>query len=338
MKTNTKTNFIAFLAAASMGMLMGAGSAGAQYILANGPQLQNAGDPQIINMNTYGQVSGGYIPANLPVVSPSGSGTGYVPPVPSYTANIYQGTGSAPQIINSGASSGQIAYAPQYASNIYSSTYGYGGPQIMNSSGATNTNTGGNGNVSTNAALLNATTLSANGVGTSSATLEGSYTFANNGSVMVWFEYGTTSNALNTKTVSQQMYAESANFNQKIIGLSANTTYYFRAAAQNGQTVDYGNIYTFTTKKVSTGAVVSSGGSSSSNSGNTVSNTVVEAEEIASIEDMDRSNLGALAFFGYGFFPNSLLGWILLIIIILVIILVARRYRNKDAHGHGGHH
>lgn len=337
MKTNIKTNFIAFLAAASVSMLVGAHSANAQYILANGPQLQSAGgNPQMINTNTYGPATGGYLPSNLPIISPSGAGTGNTPTqIVYYTAPITSGTGLVPQVASSGAGGNQIAYVPQYTAEIYSNSYG-SGPQIMNS--GNNTNTNGNGNVSTNAALLNVLTVGANGVGTTSATLEGSYTFAQNGNVMVWFEYGTASNSLTTKTVSQQLYAESGNFNQKIISLSANTTYYYRAVAQYGQTVDYGNIYTFTTKKVSTGAVVNAGGSSSSNTVSTVSNNVVEAEEIAPIEDMDRSNLGALAFFGYGFFPNSLLGWILLIVIILVIILVARRYRSKDAHGHGGHH
>lgn len=291
----------------------------------NGPVISSVGSGTTV------------IPMNVPVVAGSGVQTITPSPVVTYTSDITNGTAmNGPQIINSGNGGAQIAYIPMYTTDIYPYA-GNNGPQIMNSGNGTS-GSGNNGSYNS-ASVLNVVTLAANGIGSASATLEGSYAFANNGNVMVWFQYGTTTNSLNTVTVSQQLYGESSNFNQKIIGLTPNTTYYFRAVAQNGQTVDYGDIRALTTKKT---IVVGNGGGTTvvhaaSNKTQYVSDNTSSVEEVAPIEN-DRSNLGALAFFGYDFFPNTMLGWILLIIIILVIILLARRYQNKGDHGHGAHH
>jgi hypothetical protein len=302
------------------------------------PLVANAPMTYTANLPVISPTSAGYTmnPVNVPVVANSGA-TGPTQIV-TYTAPITSGSGSnSPQIINSGNGGAQIAYVPTYTTDIYPYA-GNSGPQIMSSGNGT-TGSGNNGSYNS-ASVLNVATLAANGIGSTSATLEGSYAFANNGNVMVWFQYGTSTNSLNTVTNSQQLYGESSNFNQKVIGLASNTTYYFRAVAQNGQTVDYGDIRSFTTKKIS---VASNGGGTTvvyaaTNNGSTVSNNTATVEEVEPIETTDRSNLGALAFFGYDFFPNTMLGWILLIIIILVIVLLARRYRNKDDHGHGAHH
>jgi len=56
------------------------------------------------------------------------------------------------------------------------------------------------------------------------------------------------------------------------------------------------------------------------------------AQDSAIAYDIDtvasRNALAGLAFWG-GFFPNTLLGWIILLIIILLLILLARRYRDR---------
>jgi len=90
-------------------------------------------------------------------------------------------------------------------------------------------------------------TNSASSIGQNSATLNGSVN-PNNSNTTVWFEYGTTQN-LGT-TVGNQSVGN-ANSNQNIIAylsnLSPNTTYYFRAVAQNSFGITYGAIMSFTT-------------------------------------------------------------------------------------------
>lgn len=73
---------------------------------------------------------------------------------------------------------------------------------------------------------------------------------------------------------------------------------------------------------------------------------------------MNRNNLAGLALFGDGFWPNSLLGWIILLLLILILVLIARYFYHRgnaqrgngtpathvhygaetnNQHGHGGY-
>ena len=92
------------------------------------------------------------------------------------------------------------------------------------------------------------TTFSASNVGTNYATLNG-YANSNNGTTInAWFEWGTSSYYFNNRTNQINYGTYSTNYNYYLNGLSQNTTYYYRAAAQNiyGQIV-YGNQMIFTT-------------------------------------------------------------------------------------------
>lgn len=65
-----------------------------------------------------------------------------------------------------------------------------------------------------------------------------------------------------------------------------------------------------------------------------------------------RSNIANRTFFGFGFFPGTLLGWIILIAIIILLVILIRRLVSRpavvvnnhhdshghDDHGHGSHH
>jgi hypothetical protein len=68
---------------------------------------------------------------------------------------------------------------------------------------------------------------------------------------------------------------------------------------------------------------------------------------------LQRSNLAGLALFGVGFFPGTLLGWVILIAVIILLILLFRRFAGRQTvvvnnnhdnnhghndHGHGNHH
>lgn len=91
------------------------------------------------------------------------------------------------------------------------------------------------------------TTNSATNISTNSATLNG-YVNSNNYSSNVWFEWGTASSYFGNSTPQISYGTQSANFSSTVYGLQPNTTYYYRAVAQNSQggTV-YGNQQSFTT-------------------------------------------------------------------------------------------
>ena len=93
---------------------------------------------------------------------------------------------------------------------------------------------------------INAQTNSATNVLNYSATLNGYFGAPYlNASANVWFQWGnTTSYGNNT---NQQSLYNSGSFSQNITGLSSNTTYHFRAAAQSNNTTVYGSDMTFYT-------------------------------------------------------------------------------------------
>jgi len=81
--------------------------------------------------------------------------------------------------------------------------------------------------------------------------------FTPNASTNAWFEYGTDI-SLGSSTfmnASSFYYGQSGNYSANIFGLTPNTTYYFRAIAQNTQSRVYGNISSFTTKLSGAGNV-----------------------------------------------------------------------------------
>jgi uncharacterized repeat protein (TIGR01451 family) len=88
-------------------------------------------------------------------------------------------------------------------------------------------------------------TRNATNVSTTSATLNGRVD-GNGHSVRAWFEYGTTY-SLGYTTSSSSYGSGSTNFSRSISGLAPNTTYYFRAVAENSIDTVYGNILSFRT-------------------------------------------------------------------------------------------
>ncbi len=92
-------------------------------------------------------------------------------------------------------------------------------------------------------------TYSATSVNQSSATLEASVN-PNGNSTSVWFEYGTT-NSFGYSTGRQSIGSGNSTVtrDEYVFGLQSNTTYYFRAVAQNSFGTVYGTALSFTTNQ-----------------------------------------------------------------------------------------
>jgi uncharacterized repeat protein (TIGR01451 family) len=89
-------------------------------------------------------------------------------------------------------------------------------------------------------------TNSATNVQNNAATLNGNlYDLAGSGSATVWFQWGQDTNYGNTTNSMTQTYT--GTFSQQIFNLSSNQTYHYRAVAQNGYGITYGQDMTFYT-------------------------------------------------------------------------------------------
>ena len=95
------------------------------------------------------------------------------------------------------------------------------------------------------------TTLSATGITTASAVIRGEVD-PNGEETDVWFEWGTSSTNLNRETSAEDAGdgTNDVDFDRTITGLSANTTYFYRAVAESNEGIDRGNILSFRTNTV----------------------------------------------------------------------------------------
>jgi phosphodiesterase/alkaline phosphatase D-like protein len=125
----------------------------------------------------------------------------------------------------------------------------------------------------TGAIAPTATTNAASGIGTTSATLNGTVN-ANNSSTTVTFEYGLTTAYNRTVTAVQSPVTGSTNtaVNAAVSDLLPNTTYHYRVAAVNAGGTIYGADMTFTTLAAPT--VLTTAASSVTTTGATLNGTV----------------------------------------------------------------
>lgn len=140
------------------------------------------------------------------------------------------------------------------------------------------TNTGGTTygadiTFTTGAIAPTATTNAASGIGTTSATLNGTVN-ANNSSTTVTFEYGETTAYGRTATADQSPVTGSTNtaVNAAVSALLPNTTYHYRVVAVNAGGTAYGADMTFTTLAAPT--VLTTPASSVTTTGATLNGTV----------------------------------------------------------------
>jgi len=141
------------------------------------------------------------------------------------------------------ASNGNISITVQNGSCSNVATF------TVNNVGGGNSG-GGSGGGSSNTYPTVVTVSSTNITGTS-ATLNGTVD-PNDHSTTAWFEYGTSSTlSTNTETTHVDMGSSNSveNLIKNITGLTANTTYYFRAVAENTHGIKKGDIESFTTSE-----------------------------------------------------------------------------------------
>jgi hypothetical protein len=114
---------------------------------------------------------------------------------------------------------------------------------------ASATVTVGNQNNNDNDDKPEVSTDSATSVDENSATLRGELEdLGDDTSARVWFEYGRDEDDLDDDTTKRTL-DEEEEFSKQISGLRANTTYYFRAVAENDHGIDRGNIRSFRTDR-----------------------------------------------------------------------------------------
>src|SRR3989304_1298883 len=115
----------------------------------------------------------------------------------------------------------------------------------------TDENGGSNGNEP------DVTTRSATDVTTNSALLRGEAD-PNGEDTDVWFEWGTSASNLNRDTATEDIGDGTSNesFDARITGLSANTTYFFRAVGENNEGDDRGSILSFRTGTVAPATII----------------------------------------------------------------------------------
>ncbi len=151
-------------------------------------------------------------------------------------------------------------------------------------------------------------------VTTNSATLSGRSIPGNNTPTTGWFEWG-PSQTLGFQTATKQLGNVSTNFSETVTGLTSNKVYFYRAVVETNGGVQFGSILSFRTGVIAvapTPAVT----------------TPTEASPVATNDNTSRdrsngigdNNLMAALFFGDDFFPNTFMGWILLIVMLFAVI------------------
>lgn len=103
--------------------------------------------------------------------------------------------------------------------------------------------TGGNNNPQSQVTV---STQTATNIGSDYAVLNGYVDPNGTTDTTRWFEWGSNSSSMNNQTPRYNQGSTAGSFSASLSGLSQNTTYSFRAVAQNAQGTIYGNIVSFT--------------------------------------------------------------------------------------------
>lgn len=182
-----------------------------------------------------------------------------------------------------------------------------------------------------------------------------------------WFEWGTVPSFLPNSTIHVSHGNEPGNFNQALLGLRPNTTYYFRAAAQGIGNPVYGQTIAFTTRGAPPPPVyvpppIVTPITVPVTPQITHIPTITIPVRITPIVDApppppapierenpngyifnpeDNENTGNLlegrALFGGSFFPQSLIGWMFLLLLVTILVYVAQKAFANPSHNKNAH-
>jgi hypothetical protein len=167
------------------------------------------------------------------------------------------------------------------------------------------------------------------GVNYTTATLNGTVSQGGNFQTNGYFEWGTTYSMGNKTSARVVGSAYTINFSETINGLIPNTTYYYRAVAQNQYGQNNGTILSFTTSPVSN---IFSSTSSGGVSGTTYeepsvvikdTESIIKEETVNKIKEIDgKSQVALFSLSNTSFFPKTVLGWIFLSFVVFITVAV----------------
>ena len=161
-----------------------------------------------------------------------------------------------------------------------------------------------------------------------SATIKGLALPGGNITTFGWFEWGTT-RSLGKETLHGNIGAStSMGFSSTLVGLSPNTTYYFRAVIQNQRGISKGNVFSFKTGKVRTPAVYTAVAKKPASVSKNKQKEQVKKEPVKEIKKEESKNgqedqSATAGLLGKKFTPDTLIGWLIFTVLLLVIFILS---------------
>lgn len=147
-----------------------------------------------------------------------------------------------------------------------------------------------------------------------------------------WFEWGTSATDLNNKTTRKSVGSGAfLTFSEPITGLLEGTAYFYRAVAENKYGVEAGQTFVVRTEGqapvVPTTPITPTKTTTTTKTPTTTTKptTTTTDETVACAATSTNGNLGA-ALFGEGFFPDNLIGWLIVLLLIIAIVAVSHHY------------
>ncbi len=189
---------------------------------------------------------------------------------------------------------------------------------------------------------LTATTVRATEVSANSAQINSLITDSGNSFISSWFEWGTTPR-LGTKTEVMPVGATSSiRHAHTLSGLLPNTTYYFRAVAENTYWRNNGTPLSFTTSRGDTvqnrniNYIIEEPAPTTTIEIPTTSEPteikIVPPKKTESVSSLTANSLEAGSFL-----PRTIIGWVVLVVLVLLLIILVKNlqagFTNKKSSG-----
>lgn len=149
---------------------------------------------------------------------------------------------------------------------------------------------------------------------------------------VVWFEWSEASRASTPTVFAMRAFSGAGFFDARLEGLTPGVAYSFRAAARGGTETVYSPFLTFTTltsnptpavtQPVVTQTPISKTVQTKKQTVQTVAVKKATVATVATKESSTNGNSAAAIGAGNSLFPNTLIGWVVLLVVILVVILL----------------